>query len=159
MKKVNRLNETPITGEYLERAREAMRGLYELLEAEGIALTRENCKLLIRKLEEGMISVLEDGKCSCSLGTPSEKICASERDEYELQDRVILATAYAASSAELNGVGGDGRWMLSTDKKYVKERFMAARDYLRPRPLLRPEEQSDDCPSEDRTGTSCQSNR
>jgi len=141
-RRIDRLNSTPVTDEYLKRAREALQELYGLVESEGIVLTQKEWVWFINFLEDGIIFTMRRGT-SCTSPPTTEVQRLDEllaRTEYEFQDRVILLLAYVTFAAALfEDFKQQGLTRADRIDDFIEERVLAARGYLRPTALLRPE--------------------
>jgi len=141
-RRIDRLNSTPVTDEYLKRAREALQELYGLVESEGIVLTQKEWVWFINFLEDGIIFTMRRGT-SCTSPPTTEVQRLDEllaRTEYEFQDRVVLLLAYVTFAAALfEDFKQQGLTRADRIDDFIEERMLAARGYLRPTALLRPE--------------------
>jgi len=141
--RICRLNNEPITEEYMKRAREALQGLYGLVKAEGIAFTRDYWLWLINYLDDGIIFAA--GRDIPYNSSKTEEVRKAEvlllKAEGVFQDRVILLTAYATFTADVlfEDFRRQGLTRARSKEEFIEERINAARGYLSPKALLRPE--------------------
>jgi hypothetical protein len=141
--RICRLNNEPITEEYMKRARKALQGLYGLVKAEGIAFTRDYWLWLINYLDDGIMFAA--GREIPYNSSKTEEVRKAEelllKAEGVFQDRVILLTAYVTFTADVlfEDFRRQGLTRARNKEEFIEERINAARGFLSPRALLRPE--------------------
>jgi hypothetical protein len=147
--RINRLDSEPIADEYMKKAKEVLRDLYSLVEAEGLKLTRDNWQQLIKYLDGYIVfaAIIEflhprlmDNKVMLHNDLRSLGMLLLKAEDV-FQDRVILLTAYVTFTADVlfEEFRRQGLTRARSKEEFIEERINAARGFLSPKVLLRPE--------------------